>query len=39
LITSHTQDEPQFIALARGYPETYVDISQTHWRDLTGDHD
>jgi len=35
----HTLGEASFAQMGRGYPQGYVDIDLTYWKDLTGEDD
>lgn len=35
----HTRGEADFDAMIESYPPGYVDVDETHWRDLTGEED
>jgi hypothetical protein len=39
ILRVHTRGEADFDAMIGAYPPGYVNVDETHWRDLTGEED
>jgi hypothetical protein len=39
VLAVHTEGEPIFASMGRGYPSNYVDVNNGRWKELTGDDD